>query len=98
MDARSAPQTQEILEKCRGNSALKVNCNGKGPLSAEWMIPKALWLKQNEPEVWKKATVVCEKQDFLNFKLTGRLSASGCNVAARYSYVLNWCFNSTTLS
>ena len=32
--------------------ALSINCDGAGPLSAEWMLPKALWLKQNEPEIW----------------------------------------------
>ena len=26
--------------------ALARNCAGEGPLSAEWMVPKALWLKQ----------------------------------------------------
>ena len=56
MDQRSAPQTNEILEKCRGDPALNVNCGGEGPLSAaEWMTPKALWLAQNEPKVWQES-------------------------------------------
>jgi len=37
MDARSAPQTREIMEKCKGDPALAVNCDGNGPISAEWM-------------------------------------------------------------
>jgi hypothetical protein len=32
MDSRSAPQTERILHDCRGMDALKVNCNGDGPL------------------------------------------------------------------
>jgi ribulose kinase len=32
------------------DDALLINSNGSGPVSAEWMIPKALWIKQNEPE------------------------------------------------
>jgi ribulose kinase len=86
MDARSAPQCAHILTAAKGDPALQVNCNGAGPLSAEWMIPKALWIKQNEPETWKASTVICEKQDFINYKLTGRLVASGCNVAARWHW------------
>lgn len=86
MDGRSAPQCQEILEKGRGDPALRVNCNGEGPLSAEWMIPKSLWVKQNEPDTWKNAKIVCEKQDYFNLMLTGRLVCSSCNVAARWHW------------
>eukprot|EP01041_Mallomonas_annulata_P012183 gene12183-25579_t len=86
MDARSATQTKYILEKGNGDPALQVNCNGQGPLSAEWMIPKSLWLKQNEPDIWNKAKYICEKQDYLNYKLTGRLCTSSCNVAARWHW------------
>lgn len=91
MDARSAPQTVEILKKCKRDPALKVNCNGQGPLSAEWMIPKALWIKQNDPQVWENAKTICEYQDFINYKLTGELVASACNAAARWHWDGNEC-------
>jgi len=91
MDARSAPQTSEILQKCRGDPALKVNCNGKGPLSAEWMTPKSLWIKQNEPHIWEKAATICEYQDYINYKLTGVMVASACNAAARWHWDGNEC-------
>ena len=84
MDARAGAQCSEILEKGRGDPALAVNCDGAGPLSAEWMLPKALWLKQNEPEVWAAAATICECQDYLNLRVTGRLVAGGCNVATRW--------------
>ncbi len=85
-DARSAPQCKRILEIARGDPALDVNCAGDGPLSAEWMVPKSLWLKENEPQVWDQAAVICEKQDFINYLLTGKMVASGCNVAARWHW------------
>lgn len=86
MDSRSAPQTQEIMTKCKGDPALRVNCGGDGPLSAEWMTPKALWIRQNEPEVWAKAETVCEYQDYINYKLTGEICASSCNAASRWHW------------
>ncbi len=86
MDARSAPQTQEILRKCKGDDALKVNCNGEGPISAEWMLPKVLWIRQEEPEVWEKAHTICEYQDYINYKLTGNMCASSCNAASRWHW------------
>jgi sugar (pentulose or hexulose) kinase len=86
MDVRSAPQTEKIFRLGKGDPALRVNCNGQGPISAEWMLPKALWIKENEPDIWRDATFICEKQDYLNWKLTGRVVASGCNVAARWHW------------
>ena len=40
MDVRSANQAEQVAD-CE-DPALRVNSNGKGPVSAEWMIPKAL--------------------------------------------------------
>lgn len=86
MDQRAALQTQEILRKARGHAALKVNCGGNGPISAEWLLPKALWLAQKEPQVYQAAATICEYQDYINFKLTGELCASSCNAASRWNW------------
>lgn len=86
MDSRSANQCRSILSAAKGDSSLQVNSGGQGPLSAEWMIPKALWIKENEPDIWARATYVCEKQDYINFNLTGCMVASACNVAARWHF------------
>ena len=48
---------------------IRVNCDGEGPVSAEWMVPKALWMKRHEREVFDRATRVCEYQDYMNFRL-----------------------------
>ena len=85
-DARSSSQCAEILKLGKGDPNLHVNSAGRGPISAEWMLPKALWIKQNEPETWSKAAHIAEKQDYVNFLLTGRLVASGCNTAARWHW------------
>lgn len=95
MDARSAPQTERILEKCRGDPALNVNCGGEGPLSAEWMTCKALWLKENEPEIWSKAKLA-EYQDYLNYQLTGEMVASSCNAASRWHWDGEECLRDPT--
>jgi len=86
MDVRSAKQSAHILEQGFNDPALTVNCGGAGPISAEWMLPKALWMKQTEPVLWSNAAVVCEMEDYLNYKLTNRLCASSCNVAARWHW------------
>ncbi|KAL7525217.1 hypothetical protein ACHAXR_000906, partial [Thalassiosira sp. AJA248-18] len=65
---------------------LRVNSHGMGPISAEWLLPKAMWIKQNEPQVWEDATVICEYQDYLNYRLTGEMVASSCNAAVRWHH------------
>ncbi|MBQ42557.1 MAG: carbohydrate kinase, partial [Gemmatimonadetes bacterium] len=37
MDLRSAPQTEKVV--ATGDVALRVNSDGRGPVSAEWMVP-----------------------------------------------------------
>ncbi|MBX6322731.1 MAG: carbohydrate kinase, partial [Rhodospirillaceae bacterium] len=84
MDVRSAPQAARVAG-C-GDPALAVNGAGAGPVSAEWMIPKALWLMDNEPETFARARTVCEFQDYMNLHLAGRLVASINNVSVRWHY------------
>ena len=86
MDQRAVHQTQQILQHCRGDVALNINNHGAGPISAEWMIPKAMWIQQNEPQVWQQAHTICEYQDYINYQLTGVLCASACNAITRWHW------------
>lgn len=84
MDVRAHQEADAVL--ATGDDALRLNGGGAGPVSAEWMIPKALWLKRNEPEIFDKAHRICEYQDYLTFKLTGEWAASLDNVGLRWHY------------
>ena len=84
MDMRSAEQASRI-SKIK-DPALRVNNGGNGPVSAEWMIPKALWIKENEPAIFSQARYICEYQDYINYYLTGRMCASVNNVSIRWHY------------
>ena len=84
MDMRAGPEAADVL--ATGDAALAVNGAGQGPVSAEWMIPKALWLQRHEPAVFDGAATICEYQDFLTFRLTGRRTASLNNAAIRWHY------------
>ncbi|MEO1102467.1 MAG: FGGY-family carbohydrate kinase, partial [Pseudomonadota bacterium] len=68
------------------DAALAINGAGNGPVSAEWMIPKALWIARNEPDVFRDAATVCEYQDYFTRRLTGRRVGSLSNFAARWHY------------
>jgi sugar (pentulose or hexulose) kinase len=84
MDVRAEAEAAEVL--ATGDPALIVNGAGHGPVSAEWMIPKALWLARHEPAVFERAATICEYQDFMNLKLTGRRCASLDNASIRWHY------------
>ena len=96
MDQRSSSQTEQIMEKCKGDPALQVNCGGAGPISAEWMTPKALWIRQNEPQIWEEAKTICEYQDYINYKLTNIMCASSCNAASRWHFDGEECLKEST--
>jgi len=58
-----------------------------GQESPEWMIPKALWLRENEPHIYEEADLIIEGTDWLMFKLTGNWVASQNNATAKWNYV-----------
>jgi ribosomal protein L32 len=81
MDMRSAPQAARVA--ATGDPALRINSNGKGPVSAEWMIPKALWIKENEPGVFDQASHICE------YQVTGGSSCTSRDGNEPDTHVLN---------
>lgn len=53
MDVRSARQADAIAGT--KDPTLRVNGAGSGPVSAEWMIPKSMWIKEKQREVFDRA-------------------------------------------
>jgi sugar (pentulose or hexulose) kinase len=84
MDVRSADEAALVADTC--DPALRVNGGGSGPVSAEWMIPKSLWMKRHQPEIFARAARIGEYQDYINLRLTGRWVASLDNMAVRWHY------------
>src|SRR6476620_1271567 len=84
MDVRSAAEAADVAAS--GDPALRINSDGRGPVSAEWMIPKSLWMKRNQPELFERAAHICEYQDYINWRLTGRWVASLNNMSVRWHY------------
>ena len=82
MDVRASEQAKRIYQS--GHDSLKYN--GYGMVSAECLPAKALWIKENEPELWNKATRFYECTDWLIYKLTGKYTASINCASARWYY------------
>ena len=84
MDVRAHREAADVAA-C-GDAALRLNGNGAGPVSPEWMLPKALWIKRHQPQIWDRAAMVGEYQDFLTLRLTGRWVGSLNNATMRWHY------------
>ncbi len=82
MDVRSSDQARRIAAS--GYPALKYN--GYGNVSAEWLPCKALWVKENQPDVWARARYVGEYNDWFVQKLTGEWVGSILNTSIRWYY------------
>ena len=82
MDVRSFRQAERIA----GCGADILRYNGYGSVSAEWMPCKALWVKENEPDIYSRTAYVCEFQDWINYRLTGEFVGSINNTTIRWYY------------
>ena len=81
MDVRAAAQAERIF-RCDHN----VTRFYPSGVPAESLIPKSMWVKENEPEVWAKVATVMEFTDWLNFQLTGVKCANKSAATVRGLY------------
>lgn len=82
MDVRAVKEAQEVTNS--KDESLRIN--GFGNVSPEWMLPKVMWLKRHEPEIYKKADIICEAADWLGYKLTNKWTCNINNVTLRWYY------------
>lgn len=69
-DTRTTSQTQEIAEKMP-DTFLSITRNH--PLEG-FTLPKILWVKENEPEIFKQAKTFLLPKDYLRYRMTGKLA------------------------
>jgi FGGY-family pentulose kinase len=81
MDVRASDQARRIGES--SDPARRYNAGGTGPVSAEWLPSKLLWLKEKEHETYDGAAHIVDAPDWATFRLTGRLTANVNTAATR---------------
>lgn len=82
MDNRAKEQMEKI--NATGHAVLRY---AGGEDSVEWLVPKMLWLKENQPDVYEAAERIVEMQDYVNHYLTGRWCASVSQATCKSNYV-----------
>ncbi|RBP37989.1 xylulokinase [Garciella nitratireducens] len=69
-DTRTTKECQQIYAKVGKERLLKITKN----LALEgFTLPKILWVKNNEPDIFQKATKFLLPKDYLRYQLTGKL-------------------------
>ena len=65
MDKRSTKEAELISSKL-----------GKKSNDLAWFVPRALWLKNNHPDMFRKVCHLIQPLDYINCKLTGKVTAT----------------------
>lgn len=70
-DARASEQLR-LLERELDQETLYALTGGK--TNQQHVLPRLLWVKEQEPEVWEKTRTVMGSYDYIVYKLTGEMS------------------------
>src|SRR5690242_14869831 len=66
--ATSGPQCNEITEKIGAKRLIELTAN---PALTGFTLPKLLWVREHEPELWARVRTVLLPKDYVRFRLTG---------------------------
>ncbi len=67
-DVRTEKQCKELNERIGAERLIQLTCN---PALPNFTLTKFLWVRENEPENWKRVRSVMLPKDYVRFRLTG---------------------------
>jgi xylulokinase len=67
-DVRTEKQCRELDERIGAERLIQLTCN---PALPNFTLTKLLWVRENEPENWKRVRSVMLPKDYVRFRLTG---------------------------
>ena len=86
MDTRTGAQNDWLRQRFGGEALFQ---RTGMPIHTINTLPKLLWLKENEPDVWKAAKKFLLVEDYLIQKMTGQAAVSQCLASRTQLYNLN---------
>jgi len=82
MDVRASAQAERVA--AADHAALKYS--GHADVSAEFGLPKALWLRDQEPETYEAAASILDCADWITRRLTGERTLSINTTSCKYYF------------
>lgn len=67
-DVRTEKQCQELNERIGSARLIQLTCN---PALTNFTLTKLLWVRENEPENWRRVRSVMLPKDYVRFRMTG---------------------------
>jgi xylulokinase len=67
-DVRTEKQCKELTEKIGAEQLIRLTCN---PALPNFTLTKILWVRENEPDNWKRVRSMMLPKDYVRFRLTG---------------------------
>jgi len=67
-DQRTDPQCKSLTEMIGANRLIELTCN---PALTGFTLPKMLWVREWEPESWRRLRTVLLPKDYVRLKLSG---------------------------
>ncbi len=67
-DVRTEAQCRELTAKIGADRLIQLTCN---PALPNFTLTKFLWVRENEPQNWKRVRSVMLPKDYVRFRLTG---------------------------
>jgi xylulokinase len=77
-DTRTTKQCQDIYQAVGRERLLELT---KNPALEGFTLPKILWVKENEPEVFKQGSVFMLPKDYLRYRMTGNIHSEYSDAA-----------------
>jgi len=67
-DQRTDAQCQELTRKIGAERLIQLTCN---PALTGFTLPKLLWVREHEPEIWQQVRSILLPKDYVRLQLTG---------------------------
>jgi xylulokinase len=67
-DQRTAAQCRKITKKIGSRRLIELTAN---PALTGFTLPKLLWMREHEPELWSRVRALLLPKDYVRFRLTG---------------------------
>jgi xylulokinase len=67
-DQRTEAQCSTLTDKVGADRLIELTCN---PALTGFTLPKMLWVREHEPEIWRRVRTVLLPKDYVRLQLTG---------------------------
>ena len=94
-DQRSETQCRELEQVFGRDTLIRLTCN---PPLTNFTLTKLLWVRENEPENWRRVVHVMLPKDYVRFRLTGERAIDVADASGTLMLdVANRCWSSEVL-